>query len=132
LAWALEWAWLFRAETNLRCAGISGICLPNRSIVLTLIVSEISAFIAAIDPDQEYIYFIRLETLPSARYIPPTNLVYPLTLRVTGIKTRKNAIVENLDCQTPVTQLKGPKGNRSVTQLKVPKGNGAMQAAKRD
>jgi len=27
------------------------------------------------------------------------------------IKTRKNAIVENLDYQIPVTQLKGPKGN---------------------
>jgi len=35
-------------------------------------------------------------------------------------KTRKNAIVEYLDYQIPVTQLKGPKGN------------GGMQAAKRD
>jgi len=35
-------------------------------------------------------------------------------------KTRKNAIVEYLDYQIPVTQLKGPKGN------------GDMQAAKRD
>jgi len=34
--------------------------------------------------------------------------------------TRKNAIVEYLDYQIPVTQLKGPKGNRD------------MQAAKRD
>jgi len=49
----------------------------------------------------------------------PTNLVYPFTLRVTGI-TRKNDIVEYLDYQIPVTQLKGPKGN------------GDMQAAKRD
>jgi len=49
----------------------------------------------------------------------PTNLVYPFTLRVTGI-TRKNAIVEYLDYQIPVTQLKGPKEN------------GDMQAAKRD
>jgi len=38
--WTLEWAW-HSAETNLRCAGISGICMPNPSIV----VSEISAFI---------------------------------------------------------------------------------------
>jgi len=30
--WALEWAW-HSAETNLRCAGISGICMPNSSIV---------------------------------------------------------------------------------------------------
>jgi len=36
------------------------------------------------------------------------------------IKTRKNAIVEYLDYQIPVTQLKGPKGN------------GDMQAANRD
>jgi len=43
LEWALEWAW-HSAETNLRCAGISGICMPNPSIV-ACIVSEISAFI---------------------------------------------------------------------------------------
>jgi len=41
--WALEWAW-HSAETNLRCAGISGICIPNPNIV-ACIVSEISAFI---------------------------------------------------------------------------------------
>jgi len=35
------------------------------------------------------------------------------------VKKRKNAIVEYLDYQVPVTQLKGPKGN------------GDMQAAKR-
>jgi len=35
-------------------------------------------------------------------------------------ETRKNAIVEYLDYQIPVTQLMGPKGN------------GDMQAAKRD
>jgi len=35
-------------------------------------------------------------------------------------KTRKNAMVEYLDYQIPVTQLKGPKGNED------------MQAAKRD
>jgi len=34
--------------------------------------------------------------------------------------TRKNAIVQYLDYQIPVTQLKGPKGN------------GDMQASKRD
>jgi len=39
--WALEWAWHI-AETNLRCAGISGICMPNPSIVAPM-VSEISA-----------------------------------------------------------------------------------------
>jgi len=41
--WALEWAW-HSTETNLRCAGILGILIPNPSIV-ALIVSEISAFI---------------------------------------------------------------------------------------
>jgi len=41
--WALEWA-CHSAETNLRCAGISGIRMPNPSIV-ACIVSEISAFI---------------------------------------------------------------------------------------
>jgi len=50
----------------------------------------------------------------------PTNLVYPFTLRVTGITTRKNAIVEYRDYQIPFTQLKGAKGNRD------------MQAAKKD
>jgi len=40
--WALEWAW-HSDESNLRCAGTSGICIPNPSIV-AYIVSEISAF----------------------------------------------------------------------------------------
>jgi len=40
--WALQWAW-HPAETNLRCAGISGICVPNLSIA-ALVVSEITAF----------------------------------------------------------------------------------------
>jgi len=74
--WALEWAWHI-VETNLRCAGISGICMPNSSNV-ALIVSNISAFIrtdghgkidSASDPDQEYMYFMGSETLPSACYI---------------------------------------------------------------
>jgi len=60
------------------CAGISGICMPNPSIVAP-IVSEISAFMkdrrtacqidSARGPDQEYIYFMGSETLPSACYI---------------------------------------------------------------
>jgi len=40
------WAWHI-SETNLRCAGISGICMPNPSIVAR-IVSEISAFIRTV------------------------------------------------------------------------------------
>jgi len=38
------------------------------------------------DPDQEYIYFSRKRFLLPVTYFP-TNLVYPLTLRVTGIKS---------------------------------------------
>jgi len=50
--------------------------MPNPSIV-ALVVSEISAFIrtdgygkidSASNPDQEYIYFMGSETLPSACY----------------------------------------------------------------
>jgi len=41
--WAFEWAWQ-PAETNLRCARISGFCMPNPSII-ALTVSEISTFI---------------------------------------------------------------------------------------
>jgi len=40
--WALEWAG-HTDESNLRCAGISRICMPNPSIA----VSEITAFIRA-------------------------------------------------------------------------------------
>jgi len=76
--WALEWAWHF-AETYLRCVRSSGICTPNLNS-LAPIVSEISAFIRTDgrtdrrtwlerDPDQEYIYFMGSETLPSACYI---------------------------------------------------------------
>jgi len=61
--WALECAWHI-SETNLRCAGISAICMPNPSIV-AFIVSEISALIrteeqtdrridSTSNPDQEY------------------------------------------------------------------------------
>jgi len=41
--WALEWAW-HPAETNLRCARSSEICMPNPNS-LAFIVFEISAFI---------------------------------------------------------------------------------------
>jgi len=42
--WALEWAW-HTDEINLRCAGISRICMPNHSMA-AFIVSEITAFMA--------------------------------------------------------------------------------------
>jgi len=96
--WALEWAW-HSAETN--CAGISGICMPNPSIV-ACIVSEISAFIridGQTDGHTDMARSTRLVILIKNMYtlwgrkrflLPvtyfPTNLVYPFTLRVTGIK----------------------------------------------
>jgi len=46
--WALEWAW-DHAETNLRCARSSGICMSNPNS-LALIVSEITAFIRTDGP----------------------------------------------------------------------------------
>jgi len=93
--WALEWAW-HSTEPNLRCVGISGICVPNPSIV-TLTVSEISAFIRT-DGQMDMTRSTRLVILIKNIYsfwgrkrflLPvtyfPTNLVYPFTLRVTGI-----------------------------------------------
>jgi len=50
--WALEWAWHI-AETNLRCVRSYGICSANRNSL-------------ASDPDEEYIYFMGSETLPSS------------------------------------------------------------------
>jgi len=68
----LEWAW-HPAETNLRCVRTSGICMPSLN-GLALIVSE-KAFIrtdgqmdmarSTSDPDEEYIYFMGSESLPS-------------------------------------------------------------------
>jgi len=34
--WALEWAW-HSADTNVRCTGISGICMSNPSIVACIV-----------------------------------------------------------------------------------------------
>jgi len=89
-SWALEWAW-HSAETNMRCAGISGICMPNPSIV-AFIVSEISGFIRT-DGRRDMARSTRLVILIKNIYtlclLPvtyfPSNLVYPFTLRVTGI-----------------------------------------------
>jgi len=91
-SWALELAW-HPAETNLRCAGISGICMPNATIV-ALIVSEISAFIRT-DGQTDMARSTRLVILIGNIYtlwgrkrflLPviyfPTNLVYPFTIRV--------------------------------------------------
>jgi len=85
--WALEWAWPI-AETNMRCAGISGICMPN-PIIVALIVSEISAFIRTdgqILIKNVYTLLGRKRFLLPVTYFPE-KLVYPFTLRVTGINT---------------------------------------------
>jgi len=48
---------------------------------------------SASDPNQEYIYFKGLETLPSTCYFP-TNLIHSFTLRVLGtIKLIKIMVV---------------------------------------
>jgi len=105
--WALEWTW-HPADTNLRCARSSGICMPIPNS-LVLIVSEISAFIRT-DRQTDMTRSTRLEILTKnllsdescipfystswgrKRYFLPvtyflTNLVYPFTLRVTGMKS---------------------------------------------
>jgi len=97
--WALKWAW-YIAEKNFRCAGISGICIPNPSIVAP-IVSEISTFIRT-DGQTDMARSTRLDILIKNIYslwgrkrffLPvtyfPTNLVYPFTQRVTGITIKK-------------------------------------------
>jgi len=82
--WALEWAWL-SAETNLRCAGSSGICMPNPNS-LALILSEITAFTRT-DGETDMARSTRL--VAGSLYILyvvgnaslQTNLVYPVTRR---------------------------------------------------
>jgi len=94
--YALKWAW-HAAETNLRCVRSSESCMPNLNS-LALIVSEISAFIRT-DRQTDMARSTRLVILIKNVYtlwgrksylLPftyfPTNLVYPFTLRVTGIK----------------------------------------------
>jgi len=92
--WAFKWAWHL-AETNMSCAGISGICMPNTSI-LALIVSEISAFILTnrqTDMSRSTRLVILIKNICSLwgrkRFLLPlsyfpTNLVFPFTLLVTG------------------------------------------------
>jgi len=100
--WALGWAW-HSTETNLRCVRSSGICTPNLNS-LAPIVSEISAFIR---PDGQtdmarstrlvilikniYTLWGRKRFLLPVTYFP-TNLVYPFTLRVTGIIIKKVSV----------------------------------------
>jgi len=70
----------------LRCARSSGICMPN-SNSLAFIVSGISPFIRT----DRQTYMARSTQLWNRKrlYLPvtyfPTNLLYPFTLRVTGI-----------------------------------------------
>jgi len=87
------------AETNFRCARSSGIWMPNPNS-LAPIVSEISAFIRT-GGQTDMARLTRLVILIKNIYtlrgrkrflLPityfPTNLVYPFTLRVTGIINR--------------------------------------------
>jgi len=105
--WALEWAW-HSTETKLRCVRSSGICTPNLNS-LALIVSEISAFIRTdkqtdrrtvgqTDMARSTRLVILIKNIYTLwgrkRFLPPvtyfsTNLVYPFTLRVTGIKMQQ-------------------------------------------
>jgi len=93
---------LWALETNLRCVKSSGICPPNLNS-LALIVSEISAFRTDGQTDMArstrlvilikniYILWGRKRFLLPVTYFP-TNLVYPFTLRVTGIKMAPTTI----------------------------------------
>jgi len=92
--WALEWAG-HPAETNLRCVKSSGIYIPNPNF-LAFVVAEISAFIRT-DGHTDMSRSTRLVILIKNKYTLwgwkafyvtyfPTNLVYPFTPRVTGIK----------------------------------------------
>jgi len=94
--WVLECAW-YIAESNLRCARSSGICMPNLNS-LALRALEVSAFIRT-DGQTDMARSTRLVILIKNMYtlwgrkrflLPvtyfPTNLVYPFTIRVTGIK----------------------------------------------
>jgi len=65
---ALKWVW-HTDETDLRCAEISRICMPNPSIA-SFIVSEITAYIRTDGGRRRF--------LLSVTYFP-TNLVYPAT-----------------------------------------------------
>jgi len=62
--WALEWA-LHPDETNLRCAGISRVCMPNSSIPAFVAQEALeSAFLIrdlSVHPDAEISAFIRTE-----------------------------------------------------------------------
>jgi len=89
--WALEWAW-HSAETNLRCVRSSGICMPNHNS-LALIVSDTDrqtdmarSTRLVILIKNIYSLWGRKRFLLPVTYFP-TNLVYPFTLRVTGINT---------------------------------------------
>jgi len=68
--WALEWTWHY-AETNLRCAGISGICMP----LVVCIVSEISAFISLDHIVSEISAFIRTDIQRQTDMTRSTRLV---------------------------------------------------------
>jgi len=87
--WALEWAW-HTDETNMRCAGIFRICMPNPSIAASIVseITDAGQIDSDSDPDEEYTYFTLLwgrKRFPLPLTYFPTNPVYPFSLPVTGI-----------------------------------------------
>jgi len=124
--WELEWAWHI-AETNLSCVRSSGICMPNLNR-LDLIVSEISAFIRTDRQTDSRTWLDRLGYIKNIftlwgrkRFLLPvtyfpTNIVYPFTLRVTGIKRKSNKVETPLDTETRTFSVPFPAISGSLVQ----------------
>jgi len=82
--WAVEWAWNLALRKNLRNLHAksqlpSSYSFRDVSVHTDKRTDGHNQIDSASDPDQEYIYFL----LPLTYF--PTILVYPFTLRVTGI-----------------------------------------------
>jgi len=118
--WRHRLGWFVGVRGCVRSSGISTTNLNSLALVYLVseisvfTVPEISAFIQMDYPDgqtDERTWLDRLGSDPDQEYKPlwgrkrcymfPTNLVHPLTLRVTGIK-RENAIVDGLVIRYPL------------------------------
>jgi len=92
--WALEWAWHI-AETNLRCVRSSGVCTQNLNRLAPIVSGQTDGQTDMARSTRLVILIKNIYTLWDRKrfLLPvtyfPTNLVYPLTLRVTGIKNEK-------------------------------------------
>jgi len=93
--------------------------IDKTSISLFLINNEIESIIKISSYFIENSLSLNKLSNFSTNFITILLINYLLITLIVVVKTRKNAVVEYLDCQIPVTQLMGPKGN------------GDMQAAKR-